>query len=161
MKNVWVIVANAENANIYSISDKKMQFKLIKRLTHIESKLKKTNLVSDRPGHYAKGYGNKLRGSYSRTTDPKLVEIEHFVHEICQFLEKGRVENLYVGLIIVANPHLYGLIKQFSNRHLVKYIKDHVAKEYTREYTGEQDKILQYKLKTDLSHKLNLIFIST
>lgn len=155
MKSIWVIVANAKSAYFYCVSERDMQFNLIKKLTHIESQLKVVDLISDRQGHYAKGYGNKLRGSYSQMTNPKLSEIKNFVKEICQFLENGRIENCYASLFIVANPHFYGLIKQLSNKNLIKYIKYYLDKDYA----NFDPKLLQPILKDSLYHELKLVFI--
>lgn len=156
MKSIWIIVANAKNAYFYSVYEKNMRFNLIKKLTHIKSQSKKIDLTSDRQGHYAKGYGNKLRGSYTPTNDPKLLEIKHFAKEVCEFLENGRVYNRYVGIIIVADPHFYGLIKQLSNKHVTKYIKYHLGKDYA----NEESKLVKSKLQNILSQELRLMFIS-
>lgn len=154
-KNIWVIIANTEKAYIYSITYEENKFKLIKKLTHKESRLKKQDLVSDRPGHYVRSC-NKSRGSYTETTDPKLLEIKNFVQQICGFLEKGRRTNLYVGLVIVANPRLYGLIKQTASKSLEKLIKYHIAKDYV----GAQKRILQSKWAPVLYHQIRLLFLS-
>lgn len=150
-----MVVANAKDAYIYSVSEKNIQLNLINKLTHIESQFKTINLISDRPGHDAKGYGNKLRGSYSQMTDPKLLKIKHFVKEICQLLENGLVKNCYVG--IVANSHFYGLIKQLSSKHLIKHIKFHMDKNYA----NMEDKQLQPILQNSLNHELKLMFINS
>lgn len=155
-KNIWVMIANTEKAYIYSIAYEKTKFKLIKKLTHKESRLKKQDLVSDRPGHYVRSC-NKSRGSYAETTDPKLLEIQNFVQQICCFLEKGRTNDLYVGLIIIANPRLYGLVKQSASKPLKKFIKYHIAKDYI----GAQKRILQSKWAPDLYHQIRLIFLSS
>ena len=155
MKSIWVIVANAKNAYFYCVSERDMRFNLIKKLTHVESQLKIADLISDRQGHYAKGYGNKLRGSYSQMTNPKLSEIKNFVKEICQFLENGRIENCYAGIFIIANSHFYGLIKQLSNKNLIKYIKYYLDKDYA----NFDPKLLKPILKDSLYHELKLVFI--
>ncbi len=156
MNKVWIVIANAENATIYSASERNLKFNLIKKLFHSESKLKNKDLVSDRPGHYSKGYSNGMRGSYAEKTDHKLLEIEHFAKEICQTLESGRVVNGYIGLIIIAEPHFYGLLNKFSNQHIKNKIKHHVPKDYTH----YSEKKLKTELEADLAHELRLMLIS-
>jgi len=156
MNKVWIVIANAESATIYSASEKNLKFDLIKKLSHSESKLKNKDLVSDRPGHYTKGINNGIRGSYAEKTDHKLLEIENFAKEICETLEAGRVNNAYIGLVIVAEPHFYGLLNKFSKAHIKNKIKHHVPKDYT--YYPEQK--LKTALESDLAHELRLMLIS-
>lgn len=155
MNKVWIVLANAYNAAIYSASERNLEFGLIKKLLHTESKLKEKDLISDKPGHYIKGH-NTIRGSYAETTDHKLLETENFAKEICKELENGRTHNAYKGLIIVAEPHFYGLLKKAANSHIGNKIKYHVAKDYT--HYSEQE--LKLELEASLAHQLRLMLIS-
>ena len=154
-KNVWIIIANSTNAYIYSISNKNYRFNLIKTLHHKESRLKNKDLVSDKPGHYARRC-NKSRGIYEAPTNPKSLELIHFSKEICSFLEKGRTSKLYDGLIFVSEPNFYGFIKKSAHKNLVKLIKYYMPKDYL----GTQERILQSKWLPEIYHKINLIFFS-
>jgi len=155
MKHAWVILTNSIMANFYSVSEENFQFDLIKRIFHPESRMKEAELVSDRPGHYKKTL-NKIKGSYVEPTSHKDLEVEHFVKEICRELESGRISNAYNGIILVAEPHFYGLINKYSTPHVKKLIKFHISKDYT--HYSEKD--LKSKLKNLLSHELRLILIS-
>ncbi len=155
MNSIWIVIANASISNIYSITEKNRHFTLVKTLFHSESKLKNSDLVSDSPGHFRKG-SNGLRGSYSEADDHKSLEIEGFSKQICTELENGRTSNAYTGLIIIAEPHFYGLIKKNCNHHIQDKIKHHLAKDYTHYST----KKLKAELETLLAHEIRLLLIS-
>jgi protein required for attachment to host cells len=156
MKRIWVIVGNFDQVYIYSISEKDLQIQLVEKLIHKENKLKKSDLVSDKPGNYAKGFNSNIVGSYGPTTDPKSVEKDNFIKNICKILEKGRNDRMYVGIIIVSEPNFYGLIKQFANKNLIRYIKHHEAKDYCK----ISEKKIKNIIQTNLYKKIKLIFLN-
>ncbi len=130
MKTVWVIVADASRAYFYTFSKIDLDLPLIKKFYHPEAKLKEIEFGSDQPGHYQKG-------SYEPNTNAKERELEHFVKELCQELEHGRVSHAYTAIVIVAEPHLYGLIHRLASPHVHAMIKNHFAKDYA--HLSEQD----------------------
>lgn len=154
-KNIWTVIANSTNAYIYSTSNQNYQFNLINTLSHKESRLKNKDLVSDKPGHYARRC-NKSRGIYEAHTNPKLLELIYFAKKICSFLEKGRNSKLYDGLIIVVEPNFYGIIKKTASKNLAKLIKHHIAKDYC----GAQEKNLRSKLIPEIYYKISSIFLA-
>ena len=152
MKIFWIVIANFEKAYIYSVNGSDMKIELIKSFSHVESKFKKSDLVSDRPGHYVKGSSNSIRGSYAMTTDPKDLEIDNFAKKICFILEKGRVNNNYTDLIIVAEPSFCGTIKKMSHKNLIKIIKYNLNKDYANYPKNKLKSII----KTDIINALPL-----
>ena len=154
MKHVYVILANSTLANFYSVSEEKFHFELIKRIHHSESRLKEQALDADRPGHYQKGlHGSK--GAYTKPTSHKDLEVEGFAKEICQELEKERIAQAYNGIIIVADPHFYGLINANVTDGVRRMIKFHLLKDYVH----YSEKELMLELKEVLAHELRNILI--
>ncbi|MFU8797690.1 MAG: host attachment protein, partial [Gammaproteobacteria bacterium] len=70
----WIIVANSSEADIYttdSIRKPRDFLEWVTSLAHPDSKKKRQELVSDRPGHYKARMST--RGAYSEHPDPKAL----------------------------------------------------------------------------------------
>lgn len=131
------------------VSERNRDFDLIARYLHEEGRLKNSDLVSDKPGHYEKG-SPAHRGSYSEEYDHKEKEVEHFVKELCAELDKGRIAKSYTSLIVVAEPHFFGLINKHLGREAKKLLTHHLLKDYSH----YSEKELKVHLKTLLKHEI-------
>ena len=156
MSKVWIVLANAKIATIYSVSERSRHFTLIKTIFHDESALKNSDFITDKPGHYLKN-SRELRGSFEKKLNAKDITILRFAKEICDALENGRTApKPYKAIIIVAEPHFYGLINKQANRYIQEKIKHHLPKDYTH----FSSKKLKEELEAVLDHELRLIFLS-
>ncbi len=126
----WIVVTDSNTAHFYaqSLNSHKEPLKLLHILEHPESKLRDSELVTDRPGHY-KTSGDS-RGSYVPRTDPKENEIDKFAQQIASHLDMGRTQNQYEQLCIFADSHFYGLMNMHMNKHVKDMIKKVVQKDY-------------------------------
>jgi len=155
MKKVWILLANAEKATIYTASERDYHFSLVQKLSHSESRLKSSDLVSDKPGHYQKNESD-IRGSFNLAVDHKILEITRFAKEICKVLESGRTSNAYESIIIIAEPRFYGLINKNATKHVRNLIKYH----YPKDYTHYSEHKLKEELQSILAHEMRLLLIS-
>ena len=89
VKSTWLLIANTEKALIYQIVRKK--YSLVKILTHAESRLKTSDLVTDKPGHYQT---STTRGQFIPPTD--LHENEHkvFARELAHYLKESQQKKM-------------------------------------------------------------------
>ncbi len=117
----WVVTTDSNTCRIYHYQKKPAEIKLIKEIKHPENKLKNVDLVSDGPGHYEASTSG--RGTYSPHMDEKQVLIDNFSREIAKELDHGRNSQKYDNLIIIASPHMSGLL----NQHLNKNVKDLIS----------------------------------
>jgi protein required for attachment to host cells len=154
MKKLWIVLANSKMTMFYSVSEKDLRFNLVKTLFHPESALKNQDLCSDRPGHYIKG-NSQTRGSYADKTEKKEHEIECFSKKICEELERERNTHAYDGLIIIAEPHFYGLIHSNLNHSTKALLKHHLTKDYTH-LTAKK---LKETLDEVVAHELRLLML--
>ncbi|OGT35016.1 MAG: hypothetical protein A3F11_07360 [Gammaproteobacteria bacterium RIFCSPHIGHO2_12_FULL_37_14] len=115
---IWVVNSNSIVCRIHEFYKKGAKLTLVKELQHPENKLKSGDLTADRPGHYQSSHA--ARGSYSQPSDPKEIKIDNFYREIAKDLDQERCKQSYDELIIIAPPHLNGLLFQ----HLDKHVKD-------------------------------------
>ena len=117
----WILTANTNTYRIYKSTTKPYHIKLIKELQHPESKLKDIELTSDRSGRY--NTETTTQGIYTQRSDPKEIEIDVFARTIADELNKGRINHDYDRLIVIAPPHMNGLLFQ----HINKYVNDLVT----------------------------------
>jgi protein required for attachment to host cells len=112
----WVLALNSSVCRIYKLSTKPYQVTLLKEILHPESKLRDIELTSDKPGHYKAG--GAAHGAFSQQTDPKEIQLDDFSRQIADVLDHGRNTEAYNQLIVVALPHMDGLLFQHINKHV-------------------------------------------
>ena len=136
MTTTWVLIANASEASLYKaqkghLLNNSGELELVRSFSHPESRLKDTEITSDRSGHYqGKNTGH---GDFVEPTDPKESESLHFAKELASALEAGRKSNAFEALIIAAPPHFHGLPNKEINGELSKSIWLHIKKDYTKD----------------------------
>jgi protein required for attachment to host cells len=122
---IWLINANTNQCRIYDYQKKPAQITLIKELSNPAARLKASvDLTSDKPGHY-QGMGS-VRGAYSPHTDPKENEIDHFARDVARELDHGRNTNLYKEIILIAPPHMIGLLNLHTDKHVKELVIDSI-----------------------------------
>jgi protein required for attachment to host cells len=124
---ICVIVANANVCKIYHYSKHPLSLTLLKEINHPENRLKNRELTSDKPGHY-KG-GESARGAYAPHMEAKEVEIDNFSRQIAKELNQGRNENEFGQFIIIAPPHMSGLLFKHINKHVKDLITNNIKKD--------------------------------
>src|SRR6185437_3094421 len=106
----WLLIADASKARLFSMHKVKLlsdqhpqQLELVKEFTHDKSRMKSSDLTSDRMGEFGKG-------TFTETASPKLLEAEDFAHELLNHLDTARQNKLYRDLIIAAPPAFMGIL---------------------------------------------------
>jgi len=126
---IWVINASTNSCQIYNYEKSPARLTLIKALQDPTTRLKKGDFfTSDKPGHYRGDTAGK-GGAFSQQTDPKEVEIDSFSREIAKELNQGRNNHLYQNLIIIASPHMFGLLQHHLDKHVKELIINNIQKD--------------------------------
>lgn len=145
MNTTWVLVADASEARLFETEKIGASLHCIKEFSHPESREKGSDLASDRPGHYqSKGTGH---GAFAEHTDPKDYEAERFASELANALEKGRTDNEYKKLVLVAAPHFHGLLNTHMNEHTRALVVNSIQKDFTACDTLELPERLKENIK--------------
>lgn len=127
-KGMWVISTDSNHCRIYRYDYAAQTLEKVKEINHPELRLKNSEfLTSDKPGHYQGS--DSAGGAYSPHTDPKEVKIIEFVREIDQFLNQSRNKNLYGQLMIIAPPHMDGLLLKHLDKQVVKLVTHTIRKD--------------------------------
>jgi protein required for attachment to host cells len=124
---VWVANINSNICRIYQYSKNPEQITLLKEIKHPENKLRDIDLTSDKPGHYKSS--SATHGAYSQPSDPKEIRIDAFSREIAKELDHGRNTHAYKNLIIIAPPHMNGLLSQHMNKHIHDLVAHNIEKD--------------------------------
>ncbi len=142
MSTTWILVANAARARLYENTGIGKGLKLLSEFLHPESRMKGSELVSDRAG-YVQGVGNG-HASRQPATDPKQNEAEHFALEIARSLEHGRGQNKYERLILVVGSPFLGILKARLSDQVLSLMSDTLDKDYTTANEREISKHLAH-----------------
>lgn len=129
MAKTWILVSNASQARIYFRNGTKQEIALIKELAHPESRMKNSELVTDRAG-YMQGTGNG-HGSKQPQTEPKQNEALHFAQELVQTLNQGRCSQQFEDIVLVAPPAFMGLLNEKIDVQTGKLVSNRINKDYT------------------------------
>ncbi len=97
---------------------------------HPESQLSQQDVETDRPGRF-KAKGSALH-SGNAEKDFKHQTAEHFARELVDYLEKGRQENQFDRLILVAAPLFLGVLRGMLTAPLRKLVTLERDKDYTK-----------------------------
>lgn len=128
-KENWLVIANSSIARIFKI-EKRHILHEVKTLEHPESRLRNSDLVSDKPGRDFESFGT-ARHAMEPKTLPKKLEFAIFARLIAEFLEDARNQGEYETLYLAASPALLGLLRQSLNPNVSKLIKGEVDKDLT------------------------------
>ena len=128
MSTTWILVANASHARILGNSGPKKGLELVTEFNHPQSREKRMDLTSDKPGRV----DNKGHGAFVQQTDPKKNEADHFALEVAKNLEQGRVNNDYERLILIASNPFMGLLKSRLDPHVMDKVSETIEKDYTK-----------------------------
>lgn len=130
----WILVANACQAKLYSRSNIKNGLSLVKTLSHPESRMKNSELVSDGSGSMQSAAGH---GARQPQTAPKQNEAIHFAQELAQELNQGRNDQQFGQIVLMAPPAFLGLINDKLDAHTAKLVSTKLDKDYTQ--VGEKE----------------------
>lgn len=129
--STWLVIANSAHALVYDITQtapKVPHYHPIKEFFHQESRLKTSELVDDKNGHYQSS--STARGGYESSTNPHEKEIQQFARELAHYLDAERTHNHYKHLIICAGPHFHSLLNNAMTKQTALLVKKHIEKDY-------------------------------
>lgn len=127
-KKLHILIANASEAKCYETERLGDKLTLIKEYQHPQSRAKRMDLVSDRPGHYISR--DSAHGALENTSDPKEVEADHFARELAADLNHLHPDNSQ--LILITPPHFFGLLNKHLHDSVSKHLFYHLDKDYTK-----------------------------
>lgn len=126
-RTTWAVVLDSTTCRMYDYNKNKLT--LVKEIEHPENKLRDVDLTSDKPGRY-KSMGS-AHGTYTQESDPKEIKIENFSREIAKILEHENTIHSYERIILIASPHMNGLLQKHINKQVKNLIASNIEKDLT------------------------------
>jgi protein required for attachment to host cells len=111
MSETWILVAQRAQAKIYEHSKKKDELKLLHEVDHPEGRLQNKDIDADRPARNRSAGSGKF-SVYAREQEAKEHVSEVFAKKLTEMLDKSQTQNKFANLILVAEPHFLGLLRQ-------------------------------------------------
>lgn len=128
-KESWLLVANSSFARIFKF--KKIEsLEEVKNFEHPESRLRNSDLVSDKPGRDFESVG-VTRHALEPKISPKRLEFITFAKHLADQLEESRKNEEFGDLYIAASPTLLGLLRQSLHPNTAKVVKGEIDKDIT------------------------------
>lgn len=130
----WILIADASKARIFSLhkalifqEQNPNSLELIGNFSHEESRLKNSELETDKMGSY-------LKGRYQEETPAKAHEADMFALQLTKELNQGRNESHFRDVILVAPPTFMGYLHKHIQAHnLEKLVTQTIEKNYTQD----------------------------
>ncbi len=136
-KKTWMLVADASKARLYSFHKARLfqeplpkNLDLINEFTHAKSRMKGSELETDR-------IGLNGRGGLEESTSPKEHEADEFALQLSHHLENARKEESYLDIVLVAPPAFMGLLQKHMTTEAHKLVSKKIEKDYT--YQSDQE----------------------
>ncbi|MGZ5959005.1 MAG: host attachment protein [Myxococcaceae bacterium] len=112
----WVLVADGRHARVLEVED-----------AGLPPRLRST--VQPPP---PEGGSHPPEHGWTHGPDPHPEhERQRFVHALVQMLEHGAAENRFRNLVLVAEPHMLGLLRDALPRGLADRLRKSIAKDWT------------------------------
>src|SRR4030081_955630 len=124
----WILLADAASARLYVSSERPGDWTLLRQLEHAESRMRPSELLSDKPGRVKQSTGS--RAALEPPTPRKKVEAERFARELAEVLDEGVVSAACERLVLVAPPAFLGVLRDKLPRRVAERVSDVIEKDY-------------------------------
>lgn len=128
-REAWIVVADDAYARIFRLHKQK-SIEEVETLVHPESRLKESELVSDRPGRSFES-NTVARRSIGQTNSPKKQEAINFAKFVANYLNDAAATGRCVKFYLAASPSFLGLLRQELSKTTSKLIESEINKQIT------------------------------
>jgi len=122
MKNQWILIANASTARLYGRASPERPLEILAEHNHPESRMKGSELGSDRPGHEAADHSS-AGARFEPRTDVRRKQHQHFADELAERLAQGLAEGRYDSLWLLASNPFLGELKSRLSAQVAQHVQ--------------------------------------
>ena len=133
----WVLVSNAAEARLFKNEGCNTGLHLVQDWQHPDSRKHQDELVTDAGGRVQQSFAAGARPGIEWQTSPKEAEMLHFANELATYLSAARKQNAFQHLVLVASPHILGLLREKLDAPTSAMISGTLSKDYT--YVGIEE----------------------
>lgn len=151
----WFIVASQKEARVFVHSSNRKKFTLINSIENELWTTKKRDLIKREAGRGVKSMGRvgTVRYSQLKRHDPREEATVQFARELIAFLEAERHKKSFDSLIVLAEPHLLGIIRAEMSVNLSKMVTDWIKRNLQKSPEREVNEFLLKTVnRSDPSH---------
>ncbi|MBA4696552.1 MAG: host attachment protein [Legionella sp.] len=145
----WLTTFNSNTCRVYHYS--KNELDLFKTIEHPENRQHDTDITADKSGNY-KSPVVGTSGTFAQASDPKEIQVDNFAREIANLLESARTAGSLKKLILVAPPHMMGLV----NKHISKQVEHLVLHDIKKDFMFLPEKELLRSVNHIIEEKKEL-----
>ena len=127
--NTWIVVADAGRARIFETGILRDELKEVRSLVHPSSRLKTSELVSDRPGRVAKGAGHSAMEARTAAHD---VEADEFAATVADELDKALERRECSDIVLVVPPRFLGRLRVRISQRVLNAVRKTLAKDLSQ-----------------------------
>ncbi len=129
MTTIWILSANSSRAALFSTDSPTAPLTQLTEFDNPDARAKSSDLGADRPG---RTYDRQGAGRHAMEfeLDPQKREQLRFAKTLADTLEKGRVDNAYERLVLVASPSFLGMLRDELAAPLQSMVSLEVDKDY-------------------------------
>lgn len=131
MKTVWILVCDSARGRLFESHGANLAWKVIEVVGHAESRSKASDLVSDHLGQRSSQGLSSHHSALTPASSPKENERRHFVHSLVTTLDQALRAKRFDRLVLVAPPHVLGMLKKDLTAELHKHLVATVDKDLT------------------------------
>lgn len=126
MERIWIVVADGASATVWSGSNRARPLERVEDIDFPAGRLREQDVYSDRPGRTYESAND----SRSAIEPPDIRDQQH--HELARLvvdvLAKGRAENRFGRLALVAPPALLGALRHAMDPQLARLVQRTIHK---------------------------------
>ena len=132
----WILSAQRAEARVYVHSGPGKGLSLVKEIQHEEGRLRDGDVNADRPGRARDSHGRRHAMSPAEAPHERIAA--GFARELAKQLSQHRARGDFDQVLLVAAPHMLGLIREALDAPTRKSVGGSIDKEYP---AREQDKL--------------------
>lgn len=127
MKTTWILTAHRSGAALFAHKGPGA-LHLVREVAHPEGRLKDSELGEDAPGRSYESGGTQ-RSSLGTDRSPARDVSAAFARSLADLLARGRVEQAYDQLVLMAEPRFLGALRGALDARTTSTVIGSVAKE--------------------------------
>jgi protein required for attachment to host cells len=114
MKKIWIIIADAGRARIFSKLEGIADLSLVREIDNPDGRAHNVDLVTDQRGKCEKG-GSGVMSALEMRTEPHEQKVREFAHQLNAILHAAALHEDYQLLAVIAPAHFLGLLRAGMN----------------------------------------------
>lgn len=122
----WILIANRTGARI--IDKQGLELSLVESISHAQGRLRDRETDSDRQGRSFNRTGG-MRHAYAAPESTHEHDAKSFARELAEKLRQHRMAGRYERLVLIAEPHFLGLLRQALDDVTARLVVASLAKD--------------------------------